>query len=66
MSEKHLDPITIDKQSWMYPEARGLGVVRQVIVDGICERTEMFTIPWRLVNKALKEKPAAPARRKRK
>ena len=49
----HINPIPVDADCWMYAERVGLCIVHH---DND-KNAQMITIPWRLVERAVGEKP---------
>lgn len=53
MSDDVLNPIMVNHETWMFPEKRGLCVVREVRANGRLIQTEVFHLPWAKVRHAV-------------
>lgn len=62
-----LKPINVNRRTWMYPERRSLCLVREVMGPEGLIRTEVFSIPWSKIERAVsvrevaRKKPRAKA-----
>ena len=54
-----LKPISVDRETWLYAEGKGLCVVRQIRnPKGELIQSDIFYLPWSKIELAVSKKPA--------
>lgn len=59
-TDEHLKPISVNKETWMYAEKRGLCIVRQICdPSGKLIQADMYRVPWSKIERAVSIRPVA-------